>query len=87
MIIIHDMDTTALPRLVAASLAARLRVMPAVVLTGARQTGKSTLSQDLVPGSPPVYGQSITDACISLAETDRLLEQLAKAQLIRGSGP
>ena len=55
MIIIHDMDTTALPRLVAASLAARLRVMPAVVLTGARQTGKSTLSQDLVPGSRRFY--------------------------------
>jgi predicted AAA+ superfamily ATPase len=37
-----------LPRLVAASLAQRLRVMPAVVVTGARQTGKSTLVQELV---------------------------------------
>ena len=41
------MNTKALPRLVAAELDNRLRVMPAVVVTGARQTGKSTLVQDL----------------------------------------
>jgi len=41
--------------------------------------------QDLVPGRPAVYGQSITDACISLAETDRLLEELARAQQARES--
>jgi predicted AAA+ superfamily ATPase len=40
-----------LPRLVDNALAARLRVMPAVVLTGARQTGKSTLVEALVPGN------------------------------------
>ena len=39
-----------LPRLVDDALAARLRVMPAVVVTGARQTGKSTLVEQLVPG-------------------------------------
>lgn len=50
MIIIHAMNTETLPRLVARSLGDRLRVMPAVVMTGARQTGKSTLVQDLVPG-------------------------------------
>lgn len=50
MIIIHSVNDIALPRLVAASLADRLRVMPAVVLTGARQTGKSTLARDLAPG-------------------------------------
>jgi predicted AAA+ superfamily ATPase len=49
MIIIQAMDTP-LPRLAAAALAARLRVMPAVVVTGARQTGKSTLSLELAPG-------------------------------------
>ncbi|MFO0873680.1 MAG: ATP-binding protein [Phycisphaerales bacterium] len=38
------------PRLVSASLAGRLRVMPAVVVTGARQTGMSTLVQQLAPG-------------------------------------
>lgn len=48
MDIIHAVKT--LPRLVDAALAARLRVMPAVVLTGARQTGKSTLVEQLVPG-------------------------------------
>ena len=50
MIIMHAMDPTNLPRLVAQSLAERLRVMPAVVVTGARQTGKSTLAQELAPG-------------------------------------
>lgn len=49
MIIIHTMKT--LPRLVGQALAQRLRVMPAVVVTGARQTGKSTLAEELVPGT------------------------------------
>lgn len=38
------------PRIVGPSLESRLRVMPAVVVTGARQTGKSTLAQELTPG-------------------------------------
>src|SRR5215831_13337203 len=50
MIIIHAMNSETLPRLVAHSLHDRLRVMPAVVVTGARQTGKSTMVQELVPG-------------------------------------
>jgi len=41
--------------------------------------------QDYVPGEPSVYGQSITDACISLAQTEPLLEQLAKARQVRGT--
>jgi len=49
MIIIHGMSDPVLPRLLAGTLADRLRVMPAVVVTGARQTGKSTLAQDLAP--------------------------------------
>lgn len=49
MIIIHAMKT--LPRLVEPALAERLRVMPAVVMTGARQTGKSTLAAQRVPGT------------------------------------
>jgi uncharacterized protein len=48
MIIIHSVVT--LPRIVGTALAARLKVMPAVVVTGARQTGKSTLAEHLVPG-------------------------------------
>ena len=46
MIIIHSMKT--LPRLVETALAERLRVMPAVVLMGARQTGKSTVAAERV---------------------------------------
>jgi len=41
--------------------------------------------QDYLPGTPAVYGQSITDACISIEQTEPLLEQLAKAQQLRGS--
>lgn len=50
MTIIHGMNPPPVARLVADSLTDRLRVMPAVVLTGARQTGKSTLAQDLAKG-------------------------------------
>ena len=49
MTIIHCMKT--LPRLIGTALSERLRVMPAVVVTGARQTGKSTLAEQLVPGA------------------------------------
>jgi len=50
MTIIHAMNT--LPRLVstALALAQRLNVMLAVVVTGAQQTGKSTLAEQLVQG-------------------------------------
>lgn len=51
MIIIHYMDDPSLPRLVAAGLQERLQAMPAVVVTGARQTGKSTLVQELGLGA------------------------------------
>ena len=46
LISIHAVNN--LPRWVSASLAARLKVMPAVILTGARQTGKRTLAEHLV---------------------------------------
>jgi 3-deoxy-7-phosphoheptulonate synthase len=39
--------------------------------------------QDYVSGQPAVYGQSITDACISLDTTDALLERFATAQSAR----
>ena len=45
---IHRVNS--LPRLVSGALADRLAVMPAVVVTGARQTGKSTLVEQLVQG-------------------------------------
>ena len=36
-------------------------------------------AQVLVNGKAPVYGQSITDACIDWPETQMLLANLAKA--------
>ena len=51
MNIIHGMNDRTLPRLMVPSLTDRLGVMPAVVVTGARQTGKSTLVQELTPGT------------------------------------
>ncbi len=50
MVIIYGVVDISLPRLAGPSLRDRLAVMPAVVVTGARQTGKSTLVQDLTPG-------------------------------------
>jgi 3-deoxy-7-phosphoheptulonate synthase len=41
--------------------------------------------QDYVHGAPSVHGQSITDACISLAQTEPLLAELANAQRTRGT--
>lgn len=48
-IVIHSVNHPLLPRLVARDLRRRLRVMPAVVVAGARQAGKSTLAQDVAP--------------------------------------
>jgi predicted AAA+ superfamily ATPase len=78
MIIIQPMDK-ALPRLAATALAARLRVMPAVVVTGARQTGKSTLSIALSPGKRHYF---------SLDDLD--VQELARrdpAAMLEGSQP
>src|SRR5438477_5492225 len=40
--------------------------------------------QDYACGQPAVYGQSITDACLSLAQTQPLLENFAMAHRARG---
>ena len=50
MIIIRAVTTTILPRLLTATVDRLLRTMPAVVVMGARQTGKSTLARELLPG-------------------------------------
>ncbi|MCA8036260.1 3-deoxy-7-phosphoheptulonate synthase [Burkholderia arboris] len=42
--------------------------------------------QDLVPGVPLRYGQSITDACLSFADTAQLFETLAHAVRTRRRG-
>ena len=55
MIVIHvlndyhsHMDDAVLHRAISENLARQLAVMPAVVLTGARQTGKTTIARDLL---------------------------------------
>jgi predicted AAA+ superfamily ATPase len=69
MIIIHAMNDTPLPRLITSSLAECLRVMPAVVVTGARQTGKSTLAQDLAPADRRYFSLDDLDT-IDVARRD-----------------
>jgi 3-deoxy-7-phosphoheptulonate synthase len=39
--------------------------------------------QELVPGKPLVYGQSITDACIDFPTTEKTLEELARSATIK----
>ncbi len=41
--------------------------------------------QNYSPATPAVYGQSITDACLSIEQTEPLLERLAGAQEARGT--
>lgn len=77
MIIIHDVNT--LPRAVGAALARRLRVMPAVVVTGARQTGKSTLAEELVPSQRRYFTLDDIDA-LDAAQNDPDV-------LVGGDGP
>lgn len=55
MVIIHVMNRFPKGRVVTNALSERLRAMPAVVVTGARQTGKSTLVQELTRGPRAYY--------------------------------
>jgi hypothetical protein len=57
MIIIHGVndDADPRPRLLDAVLARAVATMPVVVVSGARQTGKSTLVRDLVSAADRVY--------------------------------
>ena len=41
--------------------------------------------QDIVPGQPLTYGQSVTDACISVEDTVPLLDQLARMIFLAGA--
>ena len=49
MIIIHAMNNPPLPRAVSGTLDSMMRVMPAVVVAGARQTGKEYARSRLRP--------------------------------------
>jgi 3-deoxy-7-phosphoheptulonate synthase len=62
------------------------------IRTGSRQIFGVMLESHLVegrqeyrPGEPAVYGQSVTDACLSLEQTEPLLEQFARAQQARSA--
>ena len=79
MIIIQRVNDNALPRLAVPSLVERLGVMPAVVVTGARQTGKSTLVQELLPGSRRFFSLDDLDA-LDLARRN-------PGELLAGAGP
>lgn len=57
------------PRMVGQTLSERLSVMPAVVVTGARQTGKSTLVRDLLSGERSYYTLDDLDI-VDLARRD-----------------
>lgn len=50
MIVIHGVNEPLEPRFATETLARHLQAMPVVVVTGARQTGKSTLAAHLAPG-------------------------------------
>jgi 3-deoxy-7-phosphoheptulonate synthase len=41
--------------------------------------------QDVAPGRPLTYGQSITDACLGWDDTEPVLDDLAKAVRARRS--
>jgi uncharacterized protein len=73
------MDRLLRPRLATGGLIDRLRVMPAVVVTGARQTGKSTLVRELVPGSRRYHSLDDLDV-LDLARRDPEV-------LVGGAGP
>ena len=77
MIIIHIMTPGTLPRLMNDSLAEHMRLMPSTVVTGARQTGKSTLVRQL---------QSAERRYVTLDDTEVLSAARTEPELIL-SGP
>ena len=72
-------------RIAAAAIAEQVRAGSWQVLGAMIESHLVEGRQNYVPGHPATYGQSITDACISLDQTEPLLEQLAAAQQKRGS--
>ena len=91
MIIIHAMNDLSLSRAVSGTLGAMMRVMPVVVVTGARQTGKSTLAR-AVGRAAHAGGQepSAPDARRYLSLDDLDVLDLARRDpdaLVRGGRP
>lgn len=76
MIIIYAMNACRpLPRLLTDSVTRAAGVMPVVVVTGARQTGKSTLVRRLLPEDRPYY--SLDDLDVR-AQAERSPEELVE---------
>jgi predicted AAA+ superfamily ATPase len=72
MIIIHIMTNSQpfLPQYLAKHRARALKSSPVVVLTGARQAGKSTLVQHLDEKSPRLYDTLVDLDTLELATTN-----------------
>jgi len=68
---------------VAASLSAQVAAGSTQIFGAMLESHLVEGRQDFVPGQPSIYGQSITDACLSLEQTEPLLEQFARAQQSR----
>jgi 3-deoxy-7-phosphoheptulonate synthase len=68
-------------RAVGAQIAAGNREVVGVMLESFLEEGR----QDVRPGAPLTYGQSITDACMSWSRTEPVLEDLAAAARSRRS--
>jgi 3-deoxy-7-phosphoheptulonate synthase len=66
-------------RAVAADVASQLKAGSENIFGIMLESNLVAGRQDYVPGTPPTYGQSITDACIDLSETEAILEELAEA--------
>ena len=69
MTIIHGMNESLVGRPVAASLQDRLRVIPAVAVTGPRRPGTSTLAQELAL-EPRRFDNPTTVALLSAPPSD-----------------
>src|SRR3990172_2638238 len=79
MIIMRAMTSQTLPRLLTSAVQRVARTMPVVVVTGARQTGKSTLVRDLLPGRRAYH--TLDDLDI------RALAERAPDELVERPGP
>ena len=92
MIIIHAMNDPVLPRVVSRRLDAMMRVMPAVVVCGARQTGKTTLARAFAGrnagGGQTPHPATSSRQYLSLDDLDVLdLARRDPDALVRGTHP
>lgn len=91
MIIIDTMNSLILPRAVGRRLEGMMKVMPAVVVSGARQTGKSTLARSFgqaESSSPGATTDRPGRRYLSLDDLDVVdLARRDPGALVRGTGP